>query len=158
MRVNYLKSGAVLLSLQLVMCPLQAQSVDADCARVAAAARDATVREIARIDTAEQEIARAIDRSKSCADSVIRDLNRAIPSFGGGLIDSIASALLANLAKSACQLIGRTQEQVMSSVPPVPTVSSLPIPPIATGQSGQAPTAAFGGGSTSIWDRLGRVN
>lgn len=146
----------MLLSLQLVMCPLQAQSVDADCARVAAAARDATAREIARIDTAEQEVARAIDRSKSCADSVIRDLNRAIPSFGGGLIDSIASALLSNLAKSACQLIGRTQEQVMSSVPPVPTVSS--IPPIATGQSGQTPTAVFGAGPASIWDRLGGVN
>lgn len=141
------------------MCPLQAQSVDADCARVAAAARDATGREIARIDAAEQEVARKIERSKSCTDAVIRELNRMIPSFGTGVVDSIASSLLANFAKGACQMMGGGAAPgvvVMSPPIVVDTPSSLPVP-----GGKEVPAAVFGAGtagSTSIWDRLGGVN
>lgn len=136
------------------MCPLQAQSVDSDCGRVAAAARDAERYELERIDDAEQRIAEAIERSKSCTDSVIQDLNRAIPSFGGGLIDSIATVLISNLARSACQLIRRSEDRVRSSVPAIPTdpsVLGLPTLPVP------ASTPTSGSASTSIWDRLGGI-
>lgn len=64
--------------------------------------RDAKVFE----EYAKQQ-ANGIEQSMGCVGQVTQTVNSVIPSFGGGLVSSVAQNLVKNLASEACQLVQR---------------------------------------------------
>lgn len=150
------RKAGLLAALSLLSCAAVAQpqprAVDPDCQAVAGAAQAARERALGSIDGVATSASGAVQRSKGCVDQIIGGAVRAIPSFGGGLVDQVASRMSRDLATQACQLIASKQNQIQSQAPVFPGVLPQTVP-----GSAQSPPAAPAPSGGSPWDRLGRL-
>ncbi|MDV7392703.1 hypothetical protein RZS08_15150, partial [Arthrospira platensis SPKY1] len=109
-----------------------------------------------------------INQATNCLNQVTQAINQQIPSFGGGILGSIASMMTQNLANQACSVAGQAQRQFQQELNSLPTmtqpmVSSIPIGspsfnPGNTSTGGIAPPANQGGGVIqSVGNLLSRL-
>lgn len=181
-RQRHLPLASLLITLTLLSPPgawAQQRQADPDCQAVAGAAQAARERTLGSIDSVTTSTQVAIQRAKSCVDQILGGTVRAIPSFGGGVMDTIANRLSRDLANQACQLLsssqGAVQRQVQTQVGGVLGSAAGQAAGKAAGQvAGQAsgqilqqttPTAppppsqptTTAPPSDSVWKRLGNM-
>ena len=126
MRKNYYVSQALMtVSLLIVSSFAVAQSSftphsscqDPDCAGVCNAVRAVVERDTREIDNRTIDTIRRISDAKSCVERITTQVNRQIPSLGGGsLIDSVVSGLANQAAQKACAVYGNAVQQTNTAV------------------------------------------
>lgn len=119
MRKTFLNGQCLLLCLGLLAASgtsLAAYSDDADCRAVSDSARAGVNRVVESIDTAAVRTGAAVERAKSCVDTVIGEANRAVPNFGGAIGGAISKFAADLLARQSCRIISSAQSQVNSQV------------------------------------------
>lgn len=152
--------ASLLIGLNSVVA-IAGYSNDPDCASVSQSAANKRDRTLGSIDDVAQQTSTAVYRSKTCVDQLIGGTVKSIPSFGGGMVDQIASTLSRSMANQACQLISSSQSQMPQPVQvitgPFPG-GPIPGAPIATpGIAYPTQAAPAGGGEPSLWQRMSKM-
>lgn len=109
---------------------------NANCSAVCDAARAQVERDVEAAVTRAVEITGRVGAAQSCSQQIINQVNRQIPSFGGGgFLDAIASQLLSSAANEACSVMGRVPRGIPNNfgaasgiAVPLPLPSGAPAP------------------------------
>lgn len=134
-----------MLSLSL-LTPLHAE-VQADCSAVERAISSRISAEQRRVDDVSQSIVADVERSRSCVDGVLENINGVIGNSGDtGIFGGILQSAVSSLAGQACQLIQGATASIPTTLPTfqMPTAASVTNQVVQTITGTQGPTPVTG--------------